>query len=73
MHRGRARRGVFPPEVRAQITATACSLPCDQAVPLARWSRADLARQLAVHPTLAAVSAGTIGRSLAQEQIRPWR
>jgi hypothetical protein len=40
---------------------------------LARWSRAELVRQLAAHPALAAVSAGTIGRWLANEQIRPWR
>jgi hypothetical protein len=67
------RPGVFPPLVRAQATATACSLPCDRAVPLGRWSRAELVRQIAAHPALASVSAGTIGRWLAQEQIRPWR
>jgi transposase len=64
---------LFPPELRAQVTAMACSLPCDQALPLARWSRAELVRQLTVHPALAVVSAGTIGRWLQQEQIRPWR
>jgi transposase len=73
MHPGVARRGVFPPELRAQVTATACSLPCEQAVPLARWSRAELVRQLAQRPALASLSAGTIGRWLREEQIRPWR
>jgi hypothetical protein len=42
-------------------------------VPLARWSRAELVRQLATDPALKAVSAGTIGRWLREEQIRPWR
>jgi hypothetical protein len=73
MHRGRARPGVFPPEVRAQATAIACSLPRDQGLALARWSRAELAQHVASHPELRGVSAGTIGRWLAQEQIRPWR
>jgi transposase len=73
MHHARARRGVFPPELRAQVTATACSLPCEQAVPLARWSRAELVRQLAQQPALEGLSAGTIGRWLREEQIRPWR
>jgi hypothetical protein len=73
MHHAPARRGVFPPELRVQATATACSLPCEQSVPLARWSRAELVRQLATDPALKAVSAGTIGRWLREEQIRPWR
>lgn len=65
--------GVFPPTLRAQATATACSLPCAQGLPLARWSRAELVREIAKHPLLADVSAGTLGRWLATEQIRPWR
>jgi hypothetical protein len=42
-------------------------------VPLARWSRAELVRQLAAEPALARVSAGTLGRWLANERIKPWR
>src|SRR5215217_5630416 len=68
-----AHRGVFPPLVRAQATATACSLPCAHGVSLARWSRAELVRQLAQQPALACVSEGTIGRWLRSERIRPWR
>jgi hypothetical protein len=59
--------------VRAQATAVACSLPCDRGLALARWSRTELARQVAAHAALPEVSAGTIGRWLAAEQIRPWR
>jgi transposase len=63
----------FPPEVRAQATAIACSLPRTQGVSLARWSRAELARQVAASPGLPCVSASTIGRWLHAEKIRPWR
>jgi hypothetical protein len=73
MLRGQAHRGVFPPEVRAQVTATACSLPRTQAVPLSRWSRAELARRVAVACPLTAVSPSTVGRWLLAEKIRPWR
>ncbi len=42
-------------------------------VPLARWSRAELARQVGAVPTLPTISARTIGRWLTAEQIHPWR
>lgn len=51
----------------------ACSLPQTQEVPLARWSRSELARVVAASPHLPAVSASTIGRWLKAERIRPWR
>src|SRR4030095_11901815 len=70
---GQVRRGVFPPEVQAQVTATACSLPRTQGVPLARWSRADLPRRVAAACPLAQVSVSTVGRWLRQERLRPWR
>src|SRR2546422_5210295 len=66
-------RGVFPPQVRAQVTAIACSLPKQSQVPLSRWSRAELARRVAQDPALAPISASTIGRWLKAERIRPWR
>src|ERR671938_1605176 len=67
------RRGVFPPEVRAQVTAIACSLPKQCQVPLSRWSRAELARRVAQDPTLPAISASTVGRWLKADRLRPWR
>jgi hypothetical protein len=73
MPHAQARLGVFPPEVRAQATAIACSLPRTEQVPLARWSRAELARRVAATPDLPHVSASTIGRWLRAERIRPWR
>jgi DDE superfamily endonuclease len=67
------RRGVFPPQVRAQVTATACSLPCQSQVPLSRWSRAELARRVAQDPRLPRISTSTVGRWLKAERLRPWR
>lgn len=73
MLRGQVPRGVFPPEVRAQVTAAACSLPRSQGVPLSRWSRAELARRVAAACPIATVSASTVGRWLQAEKLRPWR
>src|SRR5207247_1323504 len=67
------RRGVFPPEVRAQVTATACSLPRATGTPLSRWSRAEVAQYLAHDPTLPPISSSTVGRWLKADRIRPWR
>src|SRR5437868_7253457 len=67
------RRGVFPPQVRAQVTAIACSLPKQCQVPLSRWSRAELARHVVQDPSLPPISASTVGRWLKAERLRPWR
>jgi hypothetical protein len=67
------RRGVFPPQVRAQVTALACSLPKQAQVPLSRWSRAEVARHVLANPVLPAISASSVGRWLKAERIRPWR
>ena len=63
----------FSSEVRAQVTALACSLPRSYGVHLAHWSRAELARQAATVPTLPTIEARTIGRWLTAEQVRPWQ
>lgn len=65
--------GVFPPALRAEVTATACSLPRSQGVPLSRWSRAELARRVADACTLGPVSASTVGRWLRADKLQPWR
>ena len=52
----------FPPEVRVRVTAIACSLPKQEQIPLSRWSRTELARRVALDPTLPRISASTIGR-----------
>ena len=63
----------FSSVVRTQVTALACSLPRTHGVPLAHWSRAELARHVTSVATLPTISARTIGRWLTAEQIRPWR
>lgn len=63
----------FSSEVRTQVTALACSLPRTHGIPLAHWSGVELARYVAATPSLPEISASTIGRWLAAEQIRPWR
>jgi hypothetical protein len=59
--------------VRAQVTAIACSLPKQSQVPLARWSRAELARRVSQDLTLPRLSASSVGRWLKAERLRPWR
>lgn len=63
----------FSPEVRSQVTATACTLPRQTGVPLARWSRAEVARKVVAKLSGQAPSASTIGRWLKAERLRPWR
>jgi hypothetical protein len=63
----------LPPKCVGRLTALACSLPRSHGVPLARWSRAELARHVATVPTLPTISARTVGRWLTAERIHPWR
>jgi hypothetical protein len=63
------RQGVFPPQVRAQVTAIACSLPKQCQVPLSRWSRAELARHVVQDPSLPPISASTVGRWLKARSL----
>lgn len=69
----RERHGVFPPEVRAQATAIACSLPREAEVPLARWSYGEIAKQLQQLGLVPKIAVSTIARWLGEEKIKPWR
>jgi hypothetical protein len=73
MHPEVAHPGVFPPEVRAQTTAIACSLPRQQGLPLARHSSSSIARQLVASGQVEKISPATIRRWLAAEKLKPWR
>jgi transposase len=57
---------------RAEVIALACALPAESGVPLARWSRPDLARELAARCQIT-VSASTVGRWLAGDALKPWQ
>ncbi len=55
------------------MTALACTLPCEQKVPLARWSATEIMRQLICLKVVLAISVSTVARWLAEEKLRPWR
>jgi transposase len=65
--------GFFPPEVRAQATALACSLPRTLGLPLARWSCAEIARQLIKLGLVAGIAVSTVWRMLRADRLKPWR
>jgi transposase len=65
--------GVFPPEVRAQASALACSLPKEMGRALSRWSLAEIAAQLVALRVVISIASSTLGRWFAQEKLKPWR
>ncbi len=64
---------LFTPVQVAQVKALACQPPQERGLPLSRWSCPELARQAVADEICAAISAGTIGRWLAQDAIKPWQ
>jgi transposase len=63
----------FAPVQVAQVKALVCQPPQASAVPLARWSCPELARQAAADGICAAVSSATVRRWLAEDAIKPWQ
>jgi transposase len=63
----------FPAEVVAEVKAMACEPPRARAVPLSRWSSAELAAQAVAEGLAVTVSASTVRRWLAQDAIKPWQ
>ncbi|MGH3922591.1 MAG: IS630 family transposase [Egibacteraceae bacterium] len=51
----------------------ACEPPQRRDVPLSRWNSAELAAQAVAEGLVAAVSASTVRRWLAEDAIKPWR
>ncbi|WP_231852910.1 MULTISPECIES: IS630 family transposase [Caldilinea] len=70
---GQARRSVFPPEVRAQATALACSLPKEKGVALSRWSLAEIVKRLQALQIAPAISTSTVWRWFQADKLKPWR
>jgi transposase len=68
---GRPRR--FSPTVVAQLKALACELPVSTGIPLAKWSCPELAREAINRGIVAAISASTIRRWLADDALKPWQ
>ena len=65
--------GVFPPEVRTQATALACSRPVEHGRRLSRWSLAEIAAQLVTLGLVTSIATSTVGRWFAAEKLKPWR
>lgn len=68
---GRPRR--FGSEVVAGVKAMACEPPEQRAVPLSRWSSAELAEQAVAEGLVSAISSSTVRRWLHADAIKPWR
>lgn len=66
-------RGVFPPEVRTQATAWACSVPQGHSRALSRWSLAEIAAQLVTLRIVASIATSTLSRWFLQDKLKPWR
>jgi len=68
---GRPRR--FGSDVVAGVKAMACEPPEQRAVPLSRWSSAELADQAVAEGLVEAISSSTVRRWLHADAIKPWR
>jgi len=68
-----AGRRVFPPSVIVEVKALACELPSRRGLPLARWSLAELRREVVAQGLVAQISGTTLWRWLSQDALRPWR
>lgn len=63
----------FTPVQIAQVKALACTPPADAAVPIARWSCPELARQAVTGGICASISAPAVRRWLTEDAIKPWQ
>src|SRR6201981_1262339 len=66
-------RPAFPPSVVIEVKALACELPARCGVPLARWSCAELRREVMARGLVAEISGTTPWRWLGEDALRPWR
>lgn len=56
-----------------QVKALACELPAQSGLPLSRFSRQELAREVVARGIAASISGTTVWRWLDADAIRPWR
>lgn len=63
----------FPPDIRIEIKALACELPCDLGLPLSRFSVSELKREVLRRGLVASIGGTTLWRWLSDDAIRPWR
>ncbi len=67
------RRSGFPPDVRAQATALACSLPKEQGGALSRWSLAAIVKRRKDVQIAPRMSTSTVWRWFQADKLKPWR
>lgn len=63
----------FTPVQVAQVKALACTPPDQAAVPIARWSCPELARQAVTGGICPIISPATVRRWLSEDAIKPWQ
>jgi transposase len=61
----------FTPVQVAELTALACQLPAETAVPLSHWSSPELAREAVTRGITEAISAASVRRLLAADALKP--
>ena len=66
-------RRAFPPSVVVEVKALACELPARRGLPLARWTCAELRREVMAQGLVAEISGTTLWRWLSEDALRPWR
>jgi DDE superfamily endonuclease len=59
--------------VVVEVKAIACELPARRAIPLSRWSLAELREEVITTGLVSDVSVSTLWRWLDQDALKPWR
>jgi hypothetical protein len=70
---GRAGRAASPSAVVIEVKAIAYELPATRAVPLGRWSLAELREEVITTGLIDQVSVSTLWRWLDEDARKPWR
>ena len=66
-------RPAFPPSVVVDVKRLACELPSRSNVPLARFTIAELRREVLARGIVAQISGITLWRWLSADALQPWR
>src|SRR5262249_35179189 len=69
--RGRADRGLFPPEDRHKVLVLATTKPAEVGTPVSHWSLTDLATRILNDAHYATMSRSTVQRILAEAELQP--
>ena len=70
---GQGGRAGSPSAVVIEVKAIACELPAVRAVPLGRWSLAELRDEVITTGLIDQISVSTLWRWLNEDALKPWR